>query len=87
MPFAGGGVYGMTKAAVAGLTRGLARDLEPRGITVNTGRHPHESGKRHIRRGDEEVDRAGAITLTAARSRALSPISLARTPRSPLAPA
>ena len=27
MPFAGGGVYAMTKAAVAGLTRGLARDL------------------------------------------------------------
>jgi 3-oxoacyl-[acyl-carrier protein] reductase len=36
MPFTGGGVYAMTKAAVAGLTRGLARDLGPRGITVNT---------------------------------------------------
>ncbi|HQR38142.1 MAG TPA: 3-oxoacyl-ACP reductase family protein [Blastocatellia bacterium] len=36
MPTAGGSVYGMTKAAVAGLTRGLARDLGPRGITVNT---------------------------------------------------
>ena len=35
VPFAGGGVYAMTKAAVAGLTRGLARDLGPRGITVN----------------------------------------------------
>lgn len=35
LPFAGGGVYGMTKAAVAGLTRGLARDLGPRGITIN----------------------------------------------------
>jgi 3-oxoacyl-[acyl-carrier protein] reductase len=35
MPFAGGSVYGMTKAAVAGLTRGLARDLGPRNITVN----------------------------------------------------
>lgn len=34
-PFAGAGVYAMTKAAVAGLTRGLARDLGPRGITVN----------------------------------------------------
>lgn len=32
--FAGGVVYA-TKAAVAGLTRGLARDLGPRGITVN----------------------------------------------------
>jgi 3-oxoacyl-[acyl-carrier protein] reductase len=35
VPFQGGGVYAMTKAAVAGLTRGLARDLGPRGITVN----------------------------------------------------
>ncbi len=35
MPFQGGSVYAMTKAAVAGLTRGLARDLGPRGITVN----------------------------------------------------
>jgi 3-oxoacyl-[acyl-carrier protein] reductase len=35
MPFPGGSVYAMTKAAVAGLTRGLSRDLGPRGITVN----------------------------------------------------
>jgi 3-oxoacyl-[acyl-carrier protein] reductase len=35
VPFLGGSVYAMTKAAVAGLTRGLARDLGPRGITVN----------------------------------------------------
>jgi 3-oxoacyl-[acyl-carrier protein] reductase len=35
MPFVGGSVYAMTKAAVAGLTRGLARDLGPRNITVN----------------------------------------------------
>ena len=35
MPFPGGSVYAMTKAAVAGLTRGLARELGPRGITVN----------------------------------------------------
>lgn len=36
VPFAGGSVYAMSKAAVAGFTRGLARDLGPRGITVNT---------------------------------------------------
>jgi len=35
MPVVGGTIYGMSKAAVAGLTRGLARDLGPRGITVN----------------------------------------------------
>jgi 3-oxoacyl-[acyl-carrier protein] reductase len=35
MPFAGGSVYALTKGAVAAFTRGLARDLGPRGITVN----------------------------------------------------
>ena len=35
IPFAGGAAYGMTKAAIAGLVRGLARDLGPRGISVN----------------------------------------------------
>lgn len=34
--FPGATFYTMTKAAVAGLTRGLARDLGARGITVNT---------------------------------------------------
>ena len=35
MPWAGGGVYAMSKSAIVGLTRGLARDLGPRGITIN----------------------------------------------------
>lgn len=35
MPFAGGSVYALTKGAVASFTRGLARDLAPRGITAN----------------------------------------------------
>ncbi|MFL5342951.1 MAG: 3-oxoacyl-ACP reductase family protein [Gemmataceae bacterium] len=35
MPFAGGAVYAMSKAALVGLVQGLARDLGPRGITVN----------------------------------------------------
>ncbi len=35
IPFAGGGVYGMSKAALVGLVKGLARDLGPRGITIN----------------------------------------------------
>jgi 3-oxoacyl-[acyl-carrier protein] reductase len=35
VPFAGGSVYALTKGAVVGFTRALARDLGPRGITVN----------------------------------------------------
>jgi len=35
MPFAGGGVYAMSKSALHGLVQGLARDLGPRGITIN----------------------------------------------------
>jgi len=35
MPFAGGGVYAMSKSALHGLVQGLARDLRPRGITIN----------------------------------------------------
>src|SRR4029079_18362272 len=35
MPFPGGAVYAMSKSALQGLVRGLARDLGPRGITVN----------------------------------------------------
>jgi len=35
MPVPGGAIYGATKAAVAGLARGWARDLGPRGILVN----------------------------------------------------
>lgn len=35
MPFQGGAVYAMSKSALVGLTKGLARDLGQRGITVN----------------------------------------------------
>jgi 3-oxoacyl-[acyl-carrier protein] reductase len=35
MPFAGGSVYALTKSAIVGFTKGLARDLGPRNITVN----------------------------------------------------
>jgi 3-oxoacyl-[acyl-carrier protein] reductase len=35
MPFGGGAVYAMSKSALQGLVKGLARDLGPRGITVN----------------------------------------------------
>jgi 3-oxoacyl-[acyl-carrier protein] reductase len=35
MPFGGGAVYAMSKSALTGLAKGMARDLGPRGITVN----------------------------------------------------
>jgi len=35
MPFAGGAAYALTKSAVQGMVRGLARDLGDRTITVN----------------------------------------------------
>ncbi len=35
MPFAGGGIYAMSKSALQGLVQGLSRDLGPRGITIN----------------------------------------------------
>jgi 3-oxoacyl-[acyl-carrier protein] reductase len=35
MPFAGGGVYAMSKSALQGLVQGISRDLGPRGITIN----------------------------------------------------
>ena len=36
VPYTGGSLYVLTKAAVAGLTKGLARDLGPRGITIRS---------------------------------------------------
>jgi 3-oxoacyl-[acyl-carrier protein] reductase len=35
MPFAGGAAYAMSKSALTGLAKGMARDLGARGITVN----------------------------------------------------
>ena len=35
VPFQGGSIYALTKAAVVGFAKGLARDLGPRDITVN----------------------------------------------------
>lgn len=35
MPTPGGSLYAMSKSALVGLTKGMARDLGPKGITVN----------------------------------------------------
>ena len=56
--FPGASVYAMTKGALAALTRGLARDLGPRGITVNV-----------VQPGPTETDMtAGEETQTILRS-------------------
>ena len=86
MPFAGGSVYAMTKAAVAGLTRGLARDLGPRGITVNavqpgpvdTDMNPAEGAFADAARGMMALGRTGRVR----RLPAWSPTSPAPRPRS-----
>jgi len=36
MPFPGGAAYAMTKSAIQGMVRGLARDFGDRGITINS---------------------------------------------------
>lgn len=36
MPFAGGAAYAMSKSAIQGMVRGLARDFGGRGITINS---------------------------------------------------
>ena len=66
MPFAGGAVYAMSKAALVGLVKGLARDLGPRGITINnvqpgpvdTDMNPRD---RRLRRDAEEADGPAAL--------------------------
>ena len=78
-------VYATTKAAVAGLTRGLARELGPRGITVNniqpgpiaTDMNPEQgefadSAKQFGHYGNTR-DIASAVSYLPARSRVSSP--------------
>ena len=60
--FPGTSVYSMTKGAVAAMTRGLARDLGPRGITVNA-----------IQPGPTETDMNGDESMRAL-TRPLIPI-------------
>jgi 3-oxoacyl-[acyl-carrier protein] reductase len=65
----GASVYSMTKAAVAALTRGLARDLRSRGITVNTvkpGPTETECGRAHPRHAATDAG-AGAVSAETAK--------------------
>jgi 3-oxoacyl-[acyl-carrier protein] reductase len=68
MPFAGGAAYAMSKSALQGLVKGLARNLGPRGITVNNvqpgaGRHGYEPSDRRVRRDVEEIDGPASLQL------------------------
>lgn len=54
-PIAGGAVYAMSKASLVGFTKGLARDLGPRSITVN-----------NVQPGPVETDMNPASSETAA---------------------
>ncbi|MGC0152906.1 3-oxoacyl-ACP reductase family protein [Chromobacterium vaccinii] len=60
IPVAGGAVYAMSKAALVGLTKGMARDLGPRHITVN-----------NVQPGPVDTDMNPADGESAARLRAL----------------
>ena len=65
MPFAEGAVYAMSKSALQGLVQGAARDLGPRGITinnvqpgpVNTDLNPDKA----LRRDDKEDERDSSL--------------------------
>ncbi|MEH7335089.1 3-oxoacyl-ACP reductase family protein [Neobacillus drentensis] len=68
--FPGLSLYAMTKAAVAGMTRGLARDLSPKGITVNniqpgpvdTDMNPAEGSNAELLREIIAIGRYGKAT-------------------------
>ena len=63
MPFAGGGPYAMSKSALVGLTRGLARDLGPRGITIN-----------NVQPGPVDTEMNPAVSEFAATLKAMMPV-------------
>ena len=74
MPFAGGAVYAMSKAGLVGLVKGLARDLGPRGITVNniqpgpidTDLNPADSDFAELMRNQMALPRYGSADEVAA---------------------
>ena len=72
--FVGGSVYSMTKGAVASFTKALARELAPRGVTVNnvqpgpthTEANPSDGPGAEMLRSRIAVDRFGSATEVAA---------------------
>jgi cyclic-di-GMP-binding biofilm dispersal mediator protein len=67
MPFAGGAAYALTKSALQGMARGLARDFGARGITVNivqpgptdTDMNPHDGPMSDMMHGYMAIKRHG----------------------------
>ncbi|MFB4296663.1 SDR family NAD(P)-dependent oxidoreductase [Actinomadura sp. NTSP31] len=74
VPYPGWTLYAMSKSALTGLTRGLARDLKPRGITANvvqpgstdTEMNPAGSPDAEFERGFTALGRYGRAEETAA---------------------
>jgi NAD(P)-dependent dehydrogenase (short-subunit alcohol dehydrogenase family) len=74
VPYAGWTLYSMSKSALLGLTRGLARDLGPRGITANviqpgsidTEMNPADSPEADFERGFIALGRYGRAEEIAA---------------------
>lgn len=74
MPFQGGSIYAMSKSAIVGLTKGLARDLGPLGITVNniqpgpidTEMNPDSGDFAQMMKGIMAVPRYGTVDEVAA---------------------
>jgi 3-oxoacyl-[acyl-carrier protein] reductase len=74
VPYAGASLYSLSKAALNGFTKGLARDLGPRGITVNvvhpgptnTDMNPAEGEHAEAQRGRMAIPRYGDATGVAA---------------------
>jgi len=63
VPYSGGSLYVLTKAAVAGLTKGLARDLGPRGITINNVQPGPTDTDMNLASGDFAKQARGYIAL------------------------
>ena len=67
MPVPEHAVYAMTKGAVASFTRGLARDLGPRGITVN-----------NVQPGRVQTDLLAAVCQASGTEKIVAPVALKR---------
>ena len=67
MPGPGGTLYAASKSALGGLTRGLARDLGDRGITVNLVQPGPIDTERNPADGPDAADNRTPLAIVAAR--------------------